>query len=67
MDNCNNIINRIIKDLECDCDHYSKCGYDGWKPFLSDANTDDIDEYNKVLYEDFTEEELEEIWQRSHK
>lgn len=56
---------RIIKDIESS-DHYSECDYESWKHFLSDANIENKEEYDKVLYEDFTELELDQIWQQTH-
>ena len=56
---------KIIKDLQ-ECDHIFEMGYDSWKAFLSDCNGMEED-YDEVLYEEFTEDELEEIWQKSHK
>ena len=44
----------------------SERGYDSWKTFLSDCN-DMEEDYDEVLYEEFTENELEEIWQKAHK
>lgn len=53
---------QIIKDISEDCDHYSELGYDCWKDLLSDANVEiDKEEYDKVLYEELTQEELEEL------
>lgn len=61
-----NIKEHIINSLKCDCDHYSDCGYDNWHNFLSDANF----EFDKELYDDyladFSEQELEKIWQKYH-
>lgn len=57
---------QIIKDISEDCDHYSELGYDCWKHLLSDANMENREEYDKVLYEEFTEDELEELWKNSH-
>ena len=55
----------IIKDIQSeDCDHYSECGYDNWHNFLSDSYMDE--EYDEEL-QSFTEEELEELWEKSHK
>ena len=56
---------KIIKDLQEDCSHTSERGYDSWKAFLSDCNGMEED-YDEVLYEEFTENELEVIWQKSH-
>ncbi len=57
---------RIINNITTDCDHINELGYDSWKSMLSDANMEDVSEYNEVLYNDFTEDELEKIWQESH-
>lgn len=55
---------KIIKDLKGNCSHMSERGYDSWKTFLSDCN-DMEEDYDEVLYEEFTENELEEMWQKS--
>jgi hypothetical protein len=56
---------RIIKDIQEDCSHISEIGYDNWKQFLSDCNGMEED-YDEVLWDEFTEEELEDIWQKAH-
>lgn len=58
---------QIIKDIS-KSDYYKDCGYDCWKHFLSDANMNiDKEKYDEVLYEDFTEEELDKLWWNYHK
>ena len=57
---------QIIKDIS-ESDHYNTCDYDCWKHLLSDANTKNKEEYDKVLYEDFTEMEIEKLWCYYHK
>lgn len=66
--NYNKIKKQIIKDItDKDTDYYIECGYEYWKDFLSDGNAEiDAEQYDKVLYEDFTEEELEKLWRNSH-
>lgn len=54
----------IIQDIKLECDHYSECGYDNWRNFLSDSYMMDED-YEEVIHT-FTEEELEILWRSSH-
>lgn len=58
---------KIINEITGDCDYYSELDYRSWKDLLSDANTENKEEYDKVLYEEFTDEELDELWKISHK
>lgn len=58
---------KIIQDIK-ESDHYSECGYDSWKHFLSDANMgSDKEKYDEVLYKNFTEKELEILWKHYNK
>lgn len=64
---------QIIKDVtEEDTMSLKEANYDCWKGFLSDArmgldNEEFYKKYEEYLYENFTEEELEKLWQDSHK
>lgn len=59
---------KIISDITGDCDYYAELDYGNWKDLLSDGNTEiDKEEYDNVLYEEFTEEELDKLWKDSHK
>lgn len=64
----NVIKEQIIKDITDEyTDYYKELGYEYWKDLLSDGNTEiDGGEYDKVLYNDFEEEQLEELWRNSH-
>lgn len=64
----NVIKQQIIKDItDKYTDYYKELGYEYWKDLLSDGNTEiDGEEYDKVLYNDFEEEQLEELWRNSH-
>lgn len=57
---------QIIKDVT-DPDTMSKeaAGYDNYRSFLSDSEMGNHG-YEEVLYEDFTENDLEKLWKESH-
>lgn len=68
-ENYNMIINYIKQEVvkaiqDKNLNHYLEKGYDNWHNFLSDFY---IDEYYDVAIHSFTEEQLEEIWENSHK
>jgi len=63
----------IINDItNKDTGSASECGYgDEWRNFLSDAceldaDSEEYDLYQDVLYEGFTDKELEKLWRNSH-
>lgn len=68
----NEIKQMIIEDVIAkDTMSSSEAGYiNEWRNFLSNGYTGPSeyeDEYNEILYDEFTDEELEVLWNNSHK
>lgn len=58
------LCNEVVRDVTDARTEYFAPEYESWKTFLSDCNGDA--DYEQVLEDSFTEEELEILWQSSH-
>lgn len=58
------LCHEIVRNVTDARTEYFAPEYEAWKTFLSDCNGDA--DYEQVLEDSFTEEELESLWQSSH-